>query len=273
MAHFPLAKRRAFLYKVFRRAEVAQLVEQGTENPRVGSSILSLGTIFRARNVVPGFFFFRRERTGTTCRSAPLRAGLPERLCLSAEGRIPLHILPGIQARVQGVSGDAHTSASSSGSVQKSGIAALRTSRLSACLPRTALHESYGVMAEPDAPSPLPQSRPVVSRSRRLPALSCSSGRVPTPAALRDSRRPSALRPAPRPSFRTLIARAFLRALFPRFFPPCAIPSALVTPFPLRCTPPPRAAPRFRRAPPTRRREAATAKNTAASLRQKGKKE
>ncbi len=28
-----------------RRAEVAQLVEQGTENPRVGSSILSLGTM------------------------------------------------------------------------------------------------------------------------------------------------------------------------------------------------------------------------------------
>ncbi len=27
-------------------AQVAQLVEQGTENPRVGSSILSLGTIF-----------------------------------------------------------------------------------------------------------------------------------------------------------------------------------------------------------------------------------
>ena len=27
-----------------RTAEVAQLVEQGTENPRVGSSILSLGT-------------------------------------------------------------------------------------------------------------------------------------------------------------------------------------------------------------------------------------
>ena len=45
MAHFPLAKRRTFLYKVFRRAEVAQLVEQGTENPRVGSSILSLGTM------------------------------------------------------------------------------------------------------------------------------------------------------------------------------------------------------------------------------------
>ncbi len=31
------------LFKRF-RAEVAQSVEQGTENPRVGSSILSLGT-------------------------------------------------------------------------------------------------------------------------------------------------------------------------------------------------------------------------------------
>ena len=29
----------------FQKAEVAQSVEQGTENPRVGSSILSLGTI------------------------------------------------------------------------------------------------------------------------------------------------------------------------------------------------------------------------------------
>ncbi len=29
------------------RAEVAQAVEQGTENPRVGSSTLSLGTIIR----------------------------------------------------------------------------------------------------------------------------------------------------------------------------------------------------------------------------------
>ena len=29
------------------RAEVAQSVEQGTENPRVGSSILSLGTSFK----------------------------------------------------------------------------------------------------------------------------------------------------------------------------------------------------------------------------------
>ncbi len=43
---FPLAKDRLFLYKFLRCAEVAQLVEQGTENPRVGSSILSLGTIF-----------------------------------------------------------------------------------------------------------------------------------------------------------------------------------------------------------------------------------
>ena len=31
---------------LFRRAEVAQLVEQGTENPRVGGSIPSLGTIY-----------------------------------------------------------------------------------------------------------------------------------------------------------------------------------------------------------------------------------
>ena len=44
-ALFPLAKGPLFLYKFFRCAEVAQLVEQGTENPRVGSSILSLGTI------------------------------------------------------------------------------------------------------------------------------------------------------------------------------------------------------------------------------------
>ena len=29
----------------FQKAEVAQSVEQGTENPRVGSSILSLGTM------------------------------------------------------------------------------------------------------------------------------------------------------------------------------------------------------------------------------------
>ncbi len=39
-----LAKELYFPYKTSGRAEVAQLVEQGTENPRVGSSILSLGT-------------------------------------------------------------------------------------------------------------------------------------------------------------------------------------------------------------------------------------
>ena len=35
---------RCGIYFTGARAEVAQLVEQGTENPRVGSSILSLGT-------------------------------------------------------------------------------------------------------------------------------------------------------------------------------------------------------------------------------------
>ena len=40
----------AFLSRRFAvRAEVAQLVEQGTENPRVGSSILSLGTMRKVR--------------------------------------------------------------------------------------------------------------------------------------------------------------------------------------------------------------------------------
>ena len=34
----------------FQNAEVAQSVEQGTENPRVGSSILSLGTRKRSKN-------------------------------------------------------------------------------------------------------------------------------------------------------------------------------------------------------------------------------
>lgn len=34
-------------------AQIAQLVEQGTENPRVGSSILSLGTISPQR--IPAF--------------------------------------------------------------------------------------------------------------------------------------------------------------------------------------------------------------------------
>ena len=42
---FSLAKQRNFIYNSSCCAEVAQLVEQGTENPRVGSSILSLGTI------------------------------------------------------------------------------------------------------------------------------------------------------------------------------------------------------------------------------------
>ena len=51
MPPFPLAKPGGFLYKVFRRAEVAQLVEQGTENPRVGSSILSLGTTKRRKGL------------------------------------------------------------------------------------------------------------------------------------------------------------------------------------------------------------------------------
>ena len=39
------------------RAGVAQLVEQGTENPRVGSSILSPGTIFQRLRVKPEPFF------------------------------------------------------------------------------------------------------------------------------------------------------------------------------------------------------------------------
>ncbi len=37
-------------------AQVAQLVEQGTENPRVGSSNLSLGTIFSLRASIPETF-------------------------------------------------------------------------------------------------------------------------------------------------------------------------------------------------------------------------
>ena len=79
-AFFPLAKGTLFLYKSLRRAEVAQLVEQGTENPRVGSSILSLGTIFiskeciMARNAqkgAPGFLVKRKP---------PARLGVPENL-------------------------------------------------------------------------------------------------------------------------------------------------------------------------------------------------
>ena len=78
---FPLAKRGPFLYKVFRCAEVAQLVEQGTENPRVGSSILSLGTIFfKARSLrCPGLFFVSAPRLAAPAQRAengPLAPGL-----------------------------------------------------------------------------------------------------------------------------------------------------------------------------------------------------
>ena len=42
------------------RAEVAQSVEQGTENPRVGSSILSLGTIIKSSGrISPGLFLLQ----------------------------------------------------------------------------------------------------------------------------------------------------------------------------------------------------------------------
>ena len=42
----------------FQNAEVAQSVEQGTENPRVGSSILSLGTmIMKSLLETAGFFY------------------------------------------------------------------------------------------------------------------------------------------------------------------------------------------------------------------------
>ena len=44
--HMDLTKKARFVYHFLRGAEVAQLVEQRTENPRVGSSILPLGTIF-----------------------------------------------------------------------------------------------------------------------------------------------------------------------------------------------------------------------------------
>ncbi len=225
MAHFPLAKRRAFLYKVFRRAEVAQLVEQGTENPRVGSSILSLGTIFRARNVVPGFFFFRRERTGTMFRSSP-PGGTAGTTLPPQKVEFPFRPAPAFRP-VFKASPETHTRPHLPPAERRKTATPARTSPLNARLPRTALHASYGVMAAPLSPAPphalplLPRPSSVVSRSRlrRLPALSCSSGRVPTLAALGESRRPSAPRPAPRPSFLTLVARAFRRTLFPRFFP------------------------------------------------------
>ena len=43
------APRNAVFSSVKARAQIAQLVEQGIENPRVGSSILSLGTIYSSR--------------------------------------------------------------------------------------------------------------------------------------------------------------------------------------------------------------------------------
>ncbi len=50
----------AVIYRFRSPAEVAQSVEQGTENPRVGSSILSLGTkeIKGLANLVKPFFLW-----------------------------------------------------------------------------------------------------------------------------------------------------------------------------------------------------------------------
>ena len=49
-------------FRLLARAQVAQSVEQRIENPRVGSSILSLGTIslFAVVLVSPGWFEFLR---------------------------------------------------------------------------------------------------------------------------------------------------------------------------------------------------------------------
>lgn len=56
------------------RGQVAQLVEQGIENPRVGSSILSLATIFEKGLPRVGLFIFVRTDNLMTCDSMP--AGL-----------------------------------------------------------------------------------------------------------------------------------------------------------------------------------------------------
>ena len=58
------------------RAQVAQLVEQWTENPRVGGSIPPLGTIFKVIHQLTHWFieFFlepkqRGSTDGSTCKS------------------------------------------------------------------------------------------------------------------------------------------------------------------------------------------------------------
>jgi hypothetical protein len=47
-------------YKAFQNAEIAQPVEQGTENPRVPSSILGLGTLqnFKKELIEPDQLLF-----------------------------------------------------------------------------------------------------------------------------------------------------------------------------------------------------------------------
>ena len=117
------------------------------------------GTLFRAFSFSAGS---ARER----CSEARPRAALPERLCLSAEGQIfPRTSLPPC-ARAQELFGDAHTS--SSGSAQKSGVAArpnLPSERLPApdCPPREL--RRHGCAALPCA------------------ALPCAASRAPSPAA------------------------------------------------------------------------------------------
>ena len=60
------------------------MVEQGTENPRVGSSILSLGTIFFLKPGIPcsGLFSFPHENAP---RHDSLRA--PQRFLKSSLGK------------------------------------------------------------------------------------------------------------------------------------------------------------------------------------------